>query len=277
MVSLAMEAPISLLSLLPHLTEFDFVLTHLCTEDRYLAHYLQMVKEGREVVLDNSVNELGEPVTLEEMEEVNLVLNPTYIIPPDHLNDLKATLGILDDAVNLWGKDKVWPVIQGTTYEEVVECGKVLKEDWGFNTVCIPYDITLAHRSKLPEYDPNRANLAELSRTRILAIKELSKAGITFNRYHLLGMNTLEEFAIYNDQTVWNGPNHWNGLSPEVSVDTGAPITNALNGRKFGIEPLVPKGVYFDYFTPAQILLNVKEDWLWNICMLKGSLSHGRS
>ena len=93
MISLAMEAPISLLRELPYITEFDFALTHLFEQSGHYSDYYEWaVKSGREVVLDNSVNELGEPVSLEEMDTVAKSLYPTYIIPPDHLNDLEATL-----------------------------------------------------------------------------------------------------------------------------------------------------------------------------------------
>ena len=272
MVKLSMEAPISLLFELPYITDFDFVLTHLCEESNtYLDHYRSMVRSGREVILDNSVNELGEPVSLGQMDDVVKVLSPTYIIPPDHLNNLGATLGIIDDAVSLWGKGKIWPVIQGTSYDEVVECGKVLKNDWGFDTVCIPYDITLAHRSKLDEGDPNKATLDELSKTRLHAVKALTAEGIAFRRYHLLGMNTLNEFPAYSEVKTWSSPKYWGGTSPQVSLDTGAPITNSFNFRKFGIDPLVPKGVYFNYYKPVSS--EEHSNWLWNVCILKGYLN----
>ena len=100
MIRLAMEAPVDLLSDLPYITDFDFALTHLFKQSQvYTSYYERAVKQGREVVLDNSVNELGEPMTLDEMDDVAKVLNPTYIIPPDHLNDLEATLIIIGNAI----------------------------------------------------------------------------------------------------------------------------------------------------------------------------------
>lgn len=275
MISLAMEAPVDLLRELPHITDFDFALTHLFEQSSFYTDYYEWaVKAGREVVLDNSVNELGEPVSLEEMDKVANRLHPRYIIPPDHLNDLEATLGILDDAIELWGKDRIIPVVQGTSLEEVVECGKVLKNHYDFNIVSIPYDITLAHRSKLDDTDYNKASLSELGHTRLSAIKALSKEGLTFNRVHLLGLNSLEELVIYQDQKIWTSPKTWGSIRPHVSIDTGAPMTNAVWGQKFGIDPLIPKGVYFNYFEYDEFLQpDIKEIWYWNICILKGYLS----
>ena len=275
MISLAMEAPISLLRELPYLTEFDFALTHLFEQsDIYSDYYEWAVKSGREVVLDNSVNELGEPVSLEEMDKVAKTLCPQYIIPPDHLNNLEATLGILDDAIELWGKDKLIPVVQGTNLEEVVECGKVLQNHYKFDIVSIPYDITLAHRSKLPDEDPTKASLEELGKTRIASIRALSKEGLLFKRVHLLGLNSLEELTTYHDQKIWTSSTHWSSVQPRVSIDTGAAITNAVWGQKFGMDPLIPKGTYFNYFDYDEFLQpGIKETWYWNICILKGYLS----
>ena len=275
MISLAMEAPISLLRELPYITEFDFALTHLFEQSGHYSDYYEWaVKSGREVVLDNSVNELGEPVSLEEMDTVAKRLYPTYIIPPDHLNDLEATLGILDDAIKLWGAERIMPVIQGTSLEEVVECGDILKNKYGFKVVSVPYDVMLAHRSKLPDGDSNKATLEELSEGRLLAIKALARANVIFSRVHLLGMNTLSEFPQYTKQETWRGTNTWLAYTVKVTVDTGAPITNAVWNRKFGIDPLVQKGVYFNYYDYNQFLEpDIKETWYWNICVLKGFLN----
>ena len=276
MIKLAMEAPIDLLDNLPHVTDFDWVLTHLCEEsEEYLRHYQKMVTEThREVILDNSVNELGEPLSLDRMDEVVAKLNPTYIVPPDYLNNLEATLGILDDAIKLWGAERIMPVIQGTSLEEVVECGDILKNKYGFKVVSVPYDVMLAHRSKLPDGDSNKATLEELSEGRLLAIKALARANVIFSRVHLLGMNTLSEFPQYTKQETWRGTNTWLAYTVKVTVDTGAPITNAVWNRKFGIDSLVQKGVYFNYYDYNQFLEpDIKETWYWNICVLKGFLN----
>ena len=233
-----------------------------------------MVKEKREVVLDNSVNELGEPISLERMDEVVAKLNPTYIVPPDYLNNLEATLGILDDAIELWGKSRILPVVQGTSIEEVTECGRILKDYYGFNIISVPYDVMLAHRSKLPESDPEKASLTELAVGRLAVVSALIDEDIHFNRYHLLGMNNLGEFDAYKDQNYWQSLVGWRSFSPEVSIDTGAPITNAVWNKKFGIDPLMPKGIYFNYYDYNEFLEpDIKETWYWNTCMLRGSLS----
>ena len=273
-ISLAMEAPNQLLKDLPYITDFDWVLTHLCEDsNEYLAHYQNIVAQtNREVILDNSVNELGEPLGLGRMDEVVVQLNPDYIVPPDYLNNLEATLGILDEAIDLWGKNRILPVLQGTSIKEVLECADILANKYEFKIVSVPYDVTLAHRSKLPSDDFNRAELEELAETRIKIMSALVKNGITFNRYHLLGMNTLEEFRSYRKQSFWMSTKAWGGFYPEISVDTGAPITNALNGIQFGKGHLIPKGVYFDYYN-ERYKDSEYRDWYWNICVLRGSLN----
>ncbi len=266
-IKLSMEVPNGLLEELPYLTDFDFALTHNCEEfPDYLDHYKSMVKAGREVILDNSVNELGEPCSLDRMDAVVKRLHPTYIIPPDHLNNMDATLRILDQAIGLWGRDRLIPVLQGENLEDVVNCARVYKELYNFKIVSIPYDITLAHRSKLPESDTNRATLSELGKRRVDCMTMLKDKGLEFNRYHLLGFNTLSEFIHYTTEPYW--------VSKSMSIDTGAPITNALHDRRFCLDNLVPKGVYFDYAESIGTLglWKIQRDWLWNILMLRRSL-----
>ena len=267
-IQLSMEVPTGLLEELPYLTDFDFVLTHNCEEfPEYLEHYKFMVESGREVILDNSVNELGEPCSLDRMNKVVKDLHPTYIVPPDHLNNMDHTLSILNEAIDLWGRDRLIPVLQGETLEDIVDCARVYKEVYNFKIVSVPYDITLAHRSKLPESDTNRATLSELGKRRVDCLNTLKDRDIKFNRYHLLGFNTLSEFVHYTTDKYW--------LSKRMSIDTGAPITNALHDRRFCIDNLVPKGVYFDYGESLGVLglWKLQRDWLWNILMLRRSLN----
>ena len=275
-IALAMEAPISLLKDLPYITDFDWVLTHLCeASEGYLEHYQDMVNRwGRQVILDNSVNELGEPIDLSRMDEVVAKLNPTYIVPPDYLNDLHATLDQLDEAIELWGRERIIPVLQGTSIEEVITCADILKTQYDFKIVSVPYDIMLAHRSKLPDGDPNKASLEELGDTRSEVLSTLIEEGLLFSRYHLLGLNNLEEIRSYKEQFFWNKKRGMTSFDPQVSLDTGAPMTNAVWGQKFGLDTLVPKGVYFNYYDYNEFLEpDIKETWYWNTCMLRGSLS----
>ena len=180
---------------------------------------------------------------------------------------LSATLNILESAIDLWGRDRLIPVLQGESLEDVVDCARVYKEVYNFKIVSLPYDITLAHRSKLLDGDPNRATLSELARRRADCMYMLKDKGIEFNRYHLLGFNTLAEFLHYTTDKYW--------LDKDLSIDTGAPITNALHDRRFTVNNLVPKGVYFDYAESMGVLglWKVQRDWLWNILMLRRSLS----
>ncbi|MCH7561598.1 MAG: hypothetical protein IIC67_09600 [Thaumarchaeota archaeon] len=76
-------------------------------------------------------------------------------------------------------------------------------------------------------------DLAEARRLAIMAILIIDPNV----KIHLLGLNTFEEldfYKIYSDTVV--------------SIDTGAPYTNALNRRRFGEDTLAPKqGFSIDY------------------------------
>ena len=64
-MKLALECPNYLLKDLQPLTDFDFILTHLVLQDKVYAEYYRESRSFK--ILDNSVNELGIPCSLEEM------------------------------------------------------------------------------------------------------------------------------------------------------------------------------------------------------------------
>ncbi len=226
-MQLALECPSAYSYDLIPLTDFNFLLTHLILEnEEYRDYYTDSNRLNRLpfTVLDNSVNELGQPCTLQQIDEAAGITNPDVIIPPDFLGDGIKTLDTLLEGIGLWGKDKIWPVVQGRDREEVSKCAEILIT-MGFKTICVPYDITL-----------NRTySLRDLSYARSSIVKDLSVLDPKI-KIHLLGFNTFEEIDGYKFmyETV-------------TSIDTGSPYTNARHSKRMSVDELVPKGVYIDY------------------------------
>ena len=89
-----------------------------------------------------------------------------------------------------------------------------------------------------------------------------------------IGVGTVIGTGINKDtlaelQTLWK---------PAILITITLILTGLAVGflvvRLFGIDPLIPKGVYFNYYDYNQFLEpDVKETWYWNTCMLRGSLS----
>lgn len=231
-MQLALECPVSFMEELLPLTDFDFLLTHLWDKlPGYSEWYLGKKKEdkSRIQVLDNGTNELGVPCGFKEMDDIASLLDPDYIVPPDYLGEGQKTLECLRLGLELWGKERIMPVVQGKDSGEVLQSFRSILE-MGFELVSVPYDITVADR-KTPLWE-----LADTRKTQIgLMVHESQRLGSGL-QIHLLGLNTLAEISYYQ------------GFIPEViSLDTGAPFLNASMGVDFGRDPLVPKGIYIDY------------------------------
>lgn len=109
---LAIEIPIRHLHQFTPLTDFDFVLAHLVNENTtYRNFYADQRLKGREVWLDNSLIELGYPLSKTEMLNAALLCNATHIIPPDWPEDPDKTC---KTAIEMKGKGyKIIGVIHG--------------------------------------------------------------------------------------------------------------------------------------------------------------------
>ena len=228
-MQLSLDCSISYAHELIPLTDFNFLLTHLVLEDEDYRNFYSTKAHIPNIptftVLDNSVNELGQPCTLEEMQKAADIVNPDIIIPPDYLRDWKQTVETLGKGIDLWGKSKIWPVIQGGTREEVWSCASVLIKSLEFKTVCMPFDITL-----------NRNEHArDLAKAREGIVMDLISMDPTI-QIHLLGFNTFEEIDRYK-------------FHPKniVSIDTGSPYTNSRHNRRMNIDQLLPKSFHIDY------------------------------
>jgi hypothetical protein len=226
-INLAIECHPSFMESLLPLTDFDFVLAHLCIPGgAYLDYYLQSRAQNpdRLLILDNGTNELGEPQSIREMDEVACILGPDFIIPPDWIGQSDKSWSCLQEAERVWGKRKILPVVQGECLSAVSMYARGL---WykGYETLAIPYD-TFVDRSSHLDY---------LAGCRLMTIAYILSQ-IPMVKIHLLGLNTFAELQCYAT-TV-----------PQVeSIDTGSPFLNATDGRVFGRQALLPKGVYIDY------------------------------
>ena len=81
------------------------------------------------VILDNSLIELGKPVDTQTMLTAAAVVEPTFVVLPDKLNDREETVRMTREAMSTWVKDLlpstgIMIAAQGKTPEEGVECVK---------------------------------------------------------------------------------------------------------------------------------------------------------
>lgn len=215
-MQLALECPVSMLDMVQPFADFDWVLAHeVLNNETYKEYYKNT---GKVKFLDSSVNELGQPLSVEDMKKADEELGGNcVIVSPDWIGDTNKTLEGLNKALEAFGWEKVVPVVQGSTFQDVDYCltsifNSAPKDQGG--TIAIPYDIC-SRKEEVPD------------------IMALRRAMVVMNiprpwRIHLLGFVSLHEF-------------YWYGGRPNVvSIDTGAPILLGLEGKDI-LDPLEDK------------------------------------
>lgn len=236
-MKIAHEAPISIFRMVRDKTDYDYALLHLFKEQpEYLKLFQESSKMGREILLDNSLFELGDAMTSDALAEGIELIKPTWYVVPDALNDLHTTVSRWEQWEKDYGKKYKGSigVVQGSTWDEFKECYKFMAakaDKVAITGLLVPF---------FDNYGPivDSFNNKWMGRTHI--IREMMREGIwNFDiPHHILGATNPIEFAdpIYT-------------LKCFDSVDTSSPVMAGLNGIKYinyGLKEK-PKGKLFEH------------------------------
>ena len=206
-MKLALECRTELLEMVQPFADFDFVLAHeVLQNDEYAEYYKN---SDREKIVDNSVNEDGEPISIEDLKQAFELVGGTMVVSPDWLGNSKRTLEAYLECISTFRAERVVGVVQGSTFEEAFKCAAVYK-----GSIAVPYDIC-SKKTDSPL-------LMGLRRSLVVCNLPSDKL------IHLLGFACLDEFIFYQ-----NRPNVW-------SIDTGIPILLGLEGKDI-LDPLESK------------------------------------
>lgn len=236
-MKLAMEIPTAHLAQLSELTDVDFALAHLVLENKvYAEFYREQRKQGRRVLMDNSMHELnGVPLSVGELLEAARVINPNVIIPPDKLGDMQFTYAAFHNMRKHPGCR--WDpalVIQGKTYEERIQHfmdGRKYSQ-----TVCFPF-----REPRLEWFTQLRRGVPH------------TVAWPTF--LHLFGVNDLRELTEWSfvlEQSGWP--------AAMVCVDTAKPVKWGMQEHRFKENQNLRGGGLLDHkaeMTEAQLAATV--------------------
>ena len=221
------ESPLCLLDQSRSYNDYDYALVHLFeTEPTYLQFFKDSLKQGRTVLLDNSIFELGTAFDSERYAHWIDELKPTEYIIPDVLEDTQWTMDkALDWKENYWGKtpknSKCIGVVQGKSYEDIVQCYNYLDNEIGVDKIAISFDY-----SYYLEVCPHPNKWMSYALGRVQTLTRLLNDGVinTKKPHHLLGCALPIEFMFYRQGFDWL-----------ESLDTSNPIVHALLG--IGYEP----------------------------------------
>ena len=207
--------------------DYDYALVHLFDEDpEYLEFYKNSVKNGRHVLLDNSIFELGEAYDNDSFAKWVEELKPTEYIVPDALEDVAKTIDQMESWNREYGKlpGKRIGVVQGKTPEEIADCYVYMDKHADVDKIAISFDYSLyeqiiPHENKYMSWMLGRATmLANLLNSGIINTKK---------PHHLLGCGLPQEFALYHSYK-WI-----------ESVDTSNPIVHGIKGiayKQYGLQ-----------------------------------------
>lgn len=223
MIKIAHEAPISIFHIVQGMTDYDYALVHLFEEnEQYHDLFVDALKKGREVILDNSIFELGESFDMKKFAEYVYTLNPTYYIIPDVLEDCEGTIKNFE----LWSSEygnfvnsKSIGVAQGRTYKDFVECYKYLVNK--VDKIAISFDYIFYEEWTSYLKLPTVYHQWVVGRKMLLR-NMIDDGIVNYNvPHHLLGCGLPQEFNSYGS---------FNFID---SLDTSNPVVSGLKGLRY--------------------------------------------
>lgn len=225
MVKVSHEVPISLLNESKQFNDYDYCLLHLTYEK---PEYRNFYKESkRDVLLDNSLFELGDSLSNEQLAKGVLDIKPKWYVIPDCLDNATETIKRFKSFV------KEYPdlpglkigVVHGKNIEELIRCYRFMSKH--ADKIAIPFDS-----KGFEDFVNFKDKLKTWSFGRRLFIKYLVDYGIwNYDKpHHLLGCSLAEEFTSYK----------WDSLNIE-SLDTSNPVVAGIINMRYEEEGLDTK------------------------------------
>ena len=230
------EVPRCLLTSSPEFNDYDYALPHLFDQDEeYLQYFMDAKANGRYIIMDNSLHELGEAYNHKRLRYWVGVIEPDEFIVPDVWMRCAETAA----QAKYWlqfkypKKTKLTAVIQGENKNQAYLCANLLA-NLGYSKLCVSYGATW-YNDFFPHTNADMGKA--LGRVRfvqgLLNLKELKDI-----KFHLLGCSIPQEFGWYDNN------------SRIESIDTSNPVMAALDGIRYSSNGLnyKPKANMNDYF-----------------------------
>ena len=249
------EVPLCLLEDSLSFNDYDYALVHLLDKDEdYANFFLQAKQQGRYIILDNSLHELGTAYHDSGLIHWVEKLLPNEFIVPDVWQD--TTQSIVN--ARKWAQIELpkevtkVAVVQAESLTGAMLCYQTYK-DLGYKKIAFSYgaDYYLEHSSH-----PNKNIAKSLGRIQVISKMYEIGAILKKDRVHLLGCQVPQEFSWYKDMPFIE------------TIDTSNPVMATLDGIKYGENGLTekPKANMNDHFYTTDIDYDLLD---WNLKMFK--------
>ena len=237
MIKVSHETPLCLLEDSRLFNDYDYCLPHLLDQEQgYQDYFLTSVAQGRYIIMDNSLHELGVAYDEDRLLHWIGVLRPNEFIVPDVWQD--RTQSVVN--ARKWaqiklplGVEKV-AVVQATTIHEAATCYQTYK-DLGYKKIAFSYGASY-YNDVVPHANKNLGKA--LGRMSVISALYKTRVIEDNDRVHLLGCQVPQEFGWYR------------GFQFIESIDTSNPVMAALEGIRYTNAGLTekPKANMNDYF-----------------------------
>lgn len=237
MIKVSHETPLCLLEDSRLFNDYDYCLPHLLDQEQgYQDYFLTSVAQGRYIIMDNSLHELGTAYDEDRLLHWISVLRPNEFIVPDVWEN--RTQSVVN--ARKWaqiklpmGVEKV-AVVQATTIHEAATCYQTYK-DLGYKKIAFSYGASY-YNDVVPHANKNLGKA--LGRMSVISALYKTRVIEDNDRVHLLGCQVPQEFGWYR------------GFKFIESIDTSNPVMAALEGIRYTNAGLTekPKANMNDYF-----------------------------
>ena len=254
-IKISHEVPLCLLEDSLDFNDYDYALVHLLDKDKdYANFFYKAKKQGRYIILDNSLHELGTAYHDDSLLYWINELKPNEFIVPDVWQDRQGSI----KNARKWSKIELpegvtkVAVVQAIDLMEATACYQDYR-DLGYQKIAFSYgaEYYLEHSSH-----PNK-NIAK-ALGRIQVVSKLHSMNMIKNtdRIHLLGCQVPQEFSWYKDMPFIE------------TIDTSNPIMATLDGTQYGHNGLndKPKANMNDHFYTTDLDYNLLD---WNLRMFR--------
>lgn len=222
------EVPFTLLNINQVYTDGEYCLPHLLDEnERYREYFYDAKKQGRYIIMDNSLHELGSAYNTERLMYWINELKPNEFIVPDVWEDKTKSVQNARSwtAVELPEDVTKVAVVQAKSINEAIECTQTYF-DLGYKKIAYSYGASY-YNDVCPH--PNKDLGKALGRIQVISTLYNMRLLLPTSRVHLLGCNVPQEFGWYEN------------IECIESIDTSNPVMAALEKTLYGFNGLLNK------------------------------------
>lgn len=223
MIKIAHEAPNQIFDTVSSMTDIDYALVHLFEESsEYFNNFKRSIHNGREVILDNSLFELGHAFDTERYASWIHELKPSWYILPDVWEDGFETIREVTKFKHHYNgllPGKTIAVAQGATLHELLFCFDFMHNEPFVDMIAISFGLSFYETLSDA---PNQLQRSMEGRQFVIShLNELYQRNYFHKKVHLLGTFLPQEGLKYKNMD-WI-----------YSMDTSNPVMHGYENNKY--------------------------------------------